>query len=423
MTSILRKLDDQHCRNLLILFTVGLFFWSSNASLLPTLPLYIESVGASKQQIGIIMGSSAIGLLLFRSKSGVLADKHSRKLVLLIGTVVAAITSLSYEFVQSIPLLIAIRAFQGMSIAAFTTGFSALVADLAPIEKRGEIIGYMSLTGPIGFAIGPAIGGYLQANDGYHSLFLISSGLSLVALLCTSQIINPSVNTQQQRDDSNNQFWQLFFANRVRVPAAIMFLFALAFSTVSSFVPLFIKSTQVEFNAGLFYIAAAVSSLSVRVLVSQVSDRLGRGLLVSLSLISYTLAMILLWNAHNTYTFLLAAFIEGAGCGILVPAITAIMADRSQPQERGRILGLCAMGWDLGTAIAGPMLGFVAEKVDYRNMFGFAAGLTLLAIVIFITQSSKSLRSSLRFAFGHGSDTYALKKQSREIPSPEGRGA
>lgn len=71
-------------RNLLMLFAAGLLFWSSLASLLPTLPLYIEDIGANKQQIGIVMGSFAIGMLVFRPQCGVLADRRGRKFVLLI---------------------------------------------------------------------------------------------------------------------------------------------------------------------------------------------------------------------------------------------------------------------------------------------------------------------------------------------------
>lgn len=50
------------------------------------------------------------------------------------------------------------RAFHGVSIAAFTTGYSALVVDLSPPKQKGELIGYMSLAVPIGMAIGPAMG-------------------------------------------------------------------------------------------------------------------------------------------------------------------------------------------------------------------------------------------------------------------------
>jgi len=410
--NVFRTLDVQLRRNLLVLFTAGLLFWSSLASLLPTLPLYIEDVGATKQQIGIVMGCFAIGLLLFRSLVGRLADQHSRKIVLLIGMGVVASAPLGYLMVQSIPLLMVIRAFHGISIAAFTTGYSALVADIAPAQKRGEVIGYMSLVNPIGMAVGPALGGFLQAGVGYTALFLLSSGLGFIGLLCTSQIINPPTYSDKQRDATSNQFWRLLTSPRIRILALVLLMIGLAFGALSTFAPLFIKSSGVDLNPGLFYTAAAIASFSVRLITGRASDRYGRGLFVTVSLILYTLAMLMLWTANSAVTFLLAATIEGAGAGILIPMIAAMLADRSLPQERGRLFGLSMIGFDVGIAIAGPVLGSVAEQVGYRNIFGFASGLTFLAIIIFLTQSSKDLPHSLRFALGRGRDVYALNKGS-----------
>lgn len=408
--NVFRTLDAQLRHNLQILFVAGLLFWSSLASLLPTLPLYIENVGATKQQIGLVMGCFAIGLLLFRSLVGRLADQHSRKLVLLIGMGVVAIAPLGYLMMPSIPLLMVIRAFHGISIAAFTTGYSALVADIAPARKRGEVIGYMSLVNPIGMAVGPALGGFLQAGVGYTALFLLSSGLGFMGLLCTSQIINPPAYANKQRGATSNQFWRLLGSPRIRTLTLVLLMVGLAFGALSTFAPLFIKESGVDLNAGLFYTAAAIASFSVRLITGRASDRYGRGLFITVSLTLYTLAMLMLWTANSAVTFLMAAIIEGAGAGILIPMIAAMLADRSLPQERGRLFGLSMIGFDVGIAIAGPVLGAVAEQVGYRNIFGFASGLTFLAIIIFLTQSSKDLPHSLRFALGKGRDVYALSE-------------
>lgn len=409
---VFRTLDAQLRRNLLILFAAGLLFWSSLASLLPTLPLYIEDVGATKQQIGVVMGCFAIGLLLFRPFVGRLADQHSRKIVLLIGMSVAAIAPLGYLVVKSVGLMMVIRAFHGISIAAFTTGYSALVADIAPANKRGEVIGYMSLVNPIGMAIGPAFGGFLQAGVGYTALFALSSGLGFIGLLCTSQIINPPLILGQQTKATSKGFWQALATPRIRVPALVLLMVGLAFGALSTFVPLFIKSSGVDLNAGLFYTAAAIASFSVRLITGRASDRYGRGLFITVSLSLYTLSMLMIWTANSAATFLLAAAIEGAGAGILIPMIAAMMADRALPNERGRLFGLCMVGFDVGIAIAGPVLGAVAEQVGYRNIFGFASSLTFIAILIFLTQSSKDLPHSLRFALGRGRDVYALNNGS-----------
>ena len=407
--NVFSDLAPQLRRNLTILFTAGLLFWSSLTALLPTLPLYVEELGASEQQIGFVMGCFAIGLLLFRSVLGRLADEHSRIIVLIIGMSVVASAPLGYLVVKSIPLLMVIRAFHGISLAAFTTGYSALVADIAPPHKRGEVIGYMSLVNPLGLAIGPALGGFLQAYAGYTPLFLLSSGLGILGLIFTSQVVNPRIIADSRSNTKDNVFWKLLFSPRVRVPALVLLMVGLAFGTLSTFVPLFMRSVDVDLNAGLFYTAAAIASFSVRLVAGKASDRYGRGLFITISLVLYTASMLLLWVANSPSSFLTAAVIEGAGAGTLIPMIAAMMADRAMPTERGKIFGVCMVGFDVGIAIAGPVLGSVAQQVGYRHIFGFASVLTFLAIVIFLTQCSKDLPHSLRFALGKGRDVYATK--------------
>jgi MFS family permease len=402
-------LPPQQRQNLLILFSAGLAFWASMGSLLPTLPSYVEDVGGTKQQIGIVMGAFAIGLLLCRSWLGRLADRRSRKGVLLLGTMVAAIAPFGYLFVTSIPLLIAIRAFHGISIAAFTTAYSALVVDLSPTNQRGEVIGYMSLVNPIGIAVGPAIGGLLQAWAGYTPLFLFTAGLGLLSGVGASQIQeSPIAHTSHAKTSASIPFWEILFSPRLRIPSLVMLLIGLAFGALSTFVPLFIRETGVNLNAGWFYTAAAIASFGVRLFTGRASDRYGRGLFITGSLVAYTLAMLMVSLSHSAIAFLLAGVLEGAGAGTLFPMIVALISDRSLPQERGQVFALCIGGFDLGLAIAGPILGSVAEQLGYRGIFTLSTGLAFFALVLFVTQSSKNLSHSARFALGREKDIYAI---------------
>jgi MFS family permease len=393
--------------NLLILFTAGLLFWSSTATFLPTLPLYIEEVGGSKQEIGIVMGGFAIGLLLFRPMLGRLADQHGRKLLLLIGTIVATTAPFGYLAFKAIPLLMLVRIFHGISIAAFTTGYSALVADLAPVATRGEIISYMSLTAPIGLAIGPALGGYLEEATGYPFLFLLTAELAFIGLLGALQVNNPPMQKQQATKTSHN-FWEILSSPRVRIPTLVMLLVGVGVGAVHTFVPLYIKSTGAELNAGLFYTIAAIGSFSLRIFVGKASDRLGRGLFITFGILAYMVASLLLLLANSKTAFIFAALAEGCGGGTMISMITTMMADRSLPQERGRIFSICIAGFDLGIAIAAPILGFVAQQMGYRSMFAYTSGLMFVALLIFLTLSSKNLSHSLKFALGRGQDVYSL---------------
>lgn len=406
---IFTTLSPELRRNLLVLFTAGLLFWSSLTCLLPTLPLYIEDAGGDKQAIGIVMGAFAVGLLLARPWLSPLADRRGRKIVLLIGMAAVAIPPLGYLLTDSMPLLIMIRMVHGVSIAAFAMAYSALVVDLSPLGKRGELIGYMSLVNPVGMALGPAAGGFLQEWVGYVPLFLLSAALGFMGLFFTFRVKEPSISREAATVHASGEFWGLLLTPRIRIPATIMLLVGLAFGTLSTFVPLFIKEVGVSLNVGLFYTAAAIASFGIRLIAGRASDRYGRGPFITLSLIFYTVAMTMLWAAHDATTFLLAGVVQGAGAGTLIPMIAVLMADRSRPEERGRIFGLCMTGFDVGIAIAGPILGSAGELVGYRGMFGLSAILSFLAIVIFLTQSSKDMPNSIRFALGKGRDTYAVE--------------
>jgi MFS family permease len=83
-----KSLDQNKRRNLSFLFSTDLLFWMSLTSFLPTLPIYIEDIGGTTTQVGLVMGSFAIGLIASRTGLGYLADGHSRKLVVGIGMLV-----------------------------------------------------------------------------------------------------------------------------------------------------------------------------------------------------------------------------------------------------------------------------------------------------------------------------------------------
>lgn len=409
--NIFSTLEAQCRRSLLSLFVAGLVFWSSLASMLPTLAPYIEDLGGSKEEVGIVMGSFAIGLLISRPKLGYLADYNSRKLVLIIGTSVAAIAPLGYLVVHSIPLLIALRIFHGVSIAAFTTGFMALVTDLSPVDKRGELIGYMSLATAIGMAVGPAVGGFLQAEVGYTPLFLVAGGLGLLATICAIQVKEAQrvqVLHEGRSQSSLKAIGQLLVSTRLRIPTLVLLLIGFGFGAITTFIALFIRATGVDLNPGWFFTAAAMSSFMVRFVTGKASDRYGRGLFITGSLIIYAFSMWMISQAQSPQVFLLAGFLEGAGSGTLLTMLIALISDRSLPSERGQVFAISISGMDLGIAIAGPILGSFFDQLGYSGSFLLAALLMLVAVIIFITQSSKDLSHSWRFATGRERDIYAV---------------
>lgn len=413
-------------RNLVVMFVAGLCFWAGLAGLLPVLPVFIEQFGATGQQIGIVMASFAVGLLTMRPVMARMTDSRGRKPVLLIGLLAIAISPLLYWLVDFLPvqvweltigphqwyidsaiaLLMVFRAFHGLSIASFVTAYSALVADFAPPGQRGELIGYMSLVNPIGMAIGPALGGYFQAVSGFVQVFILMTILGVLGLVCALTIKEPQREVKPLHRET--AFWSLLWMPAVRIPALILLLVGLAFGGLATFVPLYARESNLAINIGLIYTASAVCSFIIRLLVGKASDRYGRGPFITLGLVFYSLSMVALWLARSEIAVLLAAALQGMGGGMLIPMVAALMADRSTPAERGLMFGLCLTGFDVGIALAGPVMGQIADLTSYRDIFGVAALMTVAGLLIFITTSSKDLNHSLKFSLKGGKDIYAV---------------
>ncbi|MGK7929949.1 MAG: MFS transporter [Microcystaceae cyanobacterium] len=401
-------------RNLILLFITAFFFWTSLTCLLPTLPVYIEKIGGTPQQVGFVMGGFAIGLLASRVWLGKLADNRSRKLVVLIGTFVAATAPIGYMIATSIPTLLIIRGFHGISVAAFTTGYSALVVDLSPRKQRGEIIGYMTLAVPIGMAIGPMVGGFMASSLSFTLLFGFSALSASVSFILASQIKEKKCTPNQEEiiDQSLSpprSFVQLAQQKSLVIPAVILLLIGLLFGTLITFMPLFVRTLPLEINIGLFYTFAAIASFATRLFSGKASDKYGRGVFITGSLVCYGLSMILLATLNNPLNFFLSAILEGIGAGILIPMLITLISDRSQNNERGKVYSFCIGGFDVGIALAGPVIGSLNTLIGYRGMFILATQFAIVGLILFVFFSNKTRQDSWRFALGKTTDHYAVK--------------
>ena len=445
--NVFTDLEPSLRRNLIIFFCASLCFWGGLAGMLPNLSLYIESFGASNQEIGWVMASFAIGLLGLRPRMSQFIDSKGRKPALLIGIAVIVIAPLLYLSVSLFPnilitlpklsvsfypdfyidlsqttqvkssilLLAATRAFHGISIAAFATAYATSIADMAPPHQRGELIGFMRLARPVGMALGPALGGYLEGS--FMLAFLAMTLLGAIGTICVLVAREPqraaadsaTASTGNKQTQRQSKFWRLLVTGPIRIPALILFMVGTAFGTMVAFIPLHVREMNIAVNIGLIYTVSAITSFSIRALAGRASDQLGRGRFISMGLVFYSLAMFTLSISTSAPMLLLAGAFQGAGSGTLIPIIAALMADRSRPGERGITFGLCLTGFDLGIALAGPVMGRIADASSYALVFSIAGCMTLSGLLIFITLSSKDLSHSVRFALNGGRDVYAAK--------------
>ena len=107
-------------------------FFGSMHFLLPALPLYVILMGGQESDVGMVMGAFTLTSVLLRPYVGRGVDSWRRKPFLLLGALIFALASLSYNLATSVPLILLVRAFHGAGIACFTTA----AAPTSPISCR-----------------------------------------------------------------------------------------------------------------------------------------------------------------------------------------------------------------------------------------------------------------------------------------------
>lgn len=99
-----------------VLLTISNFFmFVSLQMLLPTLPVYVEEMGARSFEVGLAVSLFAAAALLARPFSGIILDNVGRKVVLLTGLGTLVLFSIQYFWITSIFVILLLRVLHGLS--------------------------------------------------------------------------------------------------------------------------------------------------------------------------------------------------------------------------------------------------------------------------------------------------------------------
>ena len=165
------------------------------------LPAIRESYGAGAQQVQWVVNAYLLPLSALLLLGGALGDHYGRKLLLVVGTAVFAVTSLLCALAPSLPVLLAARAAQGLGAALLLPNSLALLNAAFEGEKRGRAVGIWAAAGAAAAAVAPLIGGWLVGTVGWPAIFYINLPLALGAILLALRFVTESRETGAGRTD------------------------------------------------------------------------------------------------------------------------------------------------------------------------------------------------------------------------------
>ncbi|HMB44858.1 MAG TPA: MFS transporter [Candidatus Methanoperedens sp.] len=341
--------------------------------LLITLPIYIEKIGGSESEIGLILGVFTISAVLLRPFIGKEVDRRGRKIILVSGIVIFFISMLLYDYTKNVTSLLLLRVLHGIGWGAATTAATTLIADIAPPKRRGEAMGVFGMASNVAMAIGPALSMILLQKYDFPVLFSISAGISLISLL----LVLPISETMVVHPKTP------LFSREALFPSALMFMISLTYGSIVSFLSLFAQKQGIA-NPGIFFTVFAVTLILVRALAGKLSDIKGRKFVIIPGMVLIAAGLGVLSTASALDSFLVAALLYGIGFGLVHPSLMALLVDMVSDEGRGAAMGTFTAAFDLGIGAGSIFLGLVLQYFDFQVMYMLSGLIALSGAVLLI---------------------------------------
>lgn len=380
----------EYSRQFWLMCSSSFLFFISFTMIIPELPAWLSSLGGADYK-GWIIALFTISAALARPFSGKLTDTIGRMPVIIIGTLVCVLCGWVYAWIGSVVGFLLLRFCHGFSAGFQPTGTAAFMADVAPVGKRGAAIGFFALVNSIGMSLGPAVGGWIGSVYSTKYVFYTSSIGSMLALLL---LIGIKETIKEKQPFS----WSLLRLKKneliettVWLPALIMFLFIFTHGVILTITPDFCEALGIK-NKGLFYTYYTGSSVIVRFLGGNLSDKYGREIVVLISLLATAPALVYIGYATTGTELLIGSALIGLGAGLCGPTIFAWTADKSGEHNRGKAVATVYIALEAGIGMGAYLSGAIYDNQLSRISYPYwlSAGLSSVAALYLIVLMLKN---------------------------------
>lgn len=369
-----------------ILLTLANFFISiTYYALISALPVYLVSeLHAAETEVGIVLAAYTIASVLIRPFSGYALDRFGRRVVFLMALIFYTALFAGYLIALSIVALIILRFAQGLTWGVATISGSTIAVDIIPKTKRGEGIGYFSLSTTIGMSVGPVIGLLVTQQGGYTALFALSFLISMAGLVFASSIRMPKRLTVGK--DIDFKLSNLFHGKSV-LPSLNLLIIMTSYGGLLSFIALYGREIGIE-NSSLFFLVFAAGIAISRMTAGKAFDRNGPLGILTLCLTLLIIGYPVLALAPNTVAFFASALVIGFGIGVVFPTFTTIVNNLATDKNRGAANSTIYTALDTGMGLGMIVSGLIAQYISIPAVFlagslVCAAGLAFFRLKVF----------------------------------------
>ena len=388
---------------------------------MPLLPFYAQTFGASEFTIGIMTSLNAVTSLISGPFWGKLSDKYGRKPILLI---CEAGTLLSFGILAvsgSIEMIVLSRVVDGLFGGQIPI-IQATISDVTTPRNRSEKMAVMAVAMTVGSIVGPTIGGWLGALDLVYPAYA-ASVMALITIIATVVIYSDTMpedrrNELKEAASRKPGNGKLVLNRTILLRLGQMLANTLAVSMIFSSLSLVLNakygSTSTDIG-NLMAFMGVCTFIFGGILMKKIKDRIGDQKLLLVGIILMLTAYVVMPNLPTFATFFIFVVIFNAGNNFIRPILTSNLSRSVEADKQGAISGYATTVQSLGRSISPlvatgwlqlgglTLLGLHINQYYMIAGSGILFGLVLLSLY-FVDQRSSDLDDEYGMPMGTPTD-------------------
>ena len=356
--------------------------------IIPLLPFYAETYGASPQKVTMLMVTFSFFQFMAAPIWGYLSDKFGRRIIIWITLMGSIIAYVLLAYSDTIYGLFFARAFAGFMAGNISTA-QAYLTDIVDKNNRAKAMGLFGAAFGLGFILGPAIGGILAGADPQNpNVFLPPIAAALLSSIALLLAVFTLKDTRPKAiDNKNKRITSLLEALKIpnlRQLILLSFIVTVVFASMESTFSLWSERTfywGAEQNGYIFAFAGICGVIVQGFLISPLVKRYGESNLCIFGILLLALGMLSVSISYLNYHAYLSMALIAFGLGLFMPTISTLIVNIVSEDRRGWVLGVnqsaSSLARIIGPAIAGVLFELYGKNSPY--IFGSLILLLFLA--------------------------------------------
>jgi predicted MFS family arabinose efflux permease len=354
---------------------------------------YLLSLGFSSDTAGLLLAAMSLSSMILNLVLCPLLTPKNAPSFMLAGSIILFFSVLSYLFCTSFAALFALRLFHGMGFIILLTATMARLVVVIPPDQSGRAFSVYTISTLLPYGLVPLILDHVAKffpNQAYvyaafSPLLLVAVAL-IVNLMRRQLVVDP---LQLEKHSFLLPFKDIWSNIRQITVLVILLVYAclfIGFTIIMFFLKSFAQTIHLA-DIGGFFLCLTITIIAIRLVGSQVFDRVNKIALIIASFGLMALAFLGLSRLSNLIHLYLISLLFGVGMGIGVPVISALMFQISEPRLRGLnqnlLMFMLQVAFFLGPLGGGIILG----RWHYSGLFMTCAvlnfGAALFLAVLF----------------------------------------